>query len=61
MSSAKEEMINIINKQPDDTSFEELLRELAFSRMIDRGLEDSRQGRTVSNEEMKKRIQSRQK
>jgi hypothetical protein len=31
------------------------LKELAFTRMIERGLSDSRAGRTISNEEMKQR------
>ena len=31
---------------------------LAFVRMIDRGLADSRQGRTMSNEEMERRIRT---
>jgi len=32
------------------------MRELAFKRMVDRGLEDSRKGRVVANEEMQHRI-----
>jgi len=49
-------MVEIIDQQPDDSSYEEILRELAFARMIDRGLEDSRAGRTISHEEMGRRI-----
>jgi hypothetical protein len=56
MITAKERMTDIINSQPDDSSYEELLREIAFNRMIDRGLQDSREGRTISNEEMRRRI-----
>lgn len=56
MASVKETMKEVIDAQPDDSSYEEILRELAFARMIDRGLEDSRAGRTVSNEEMARRI-----
>lgn len=56
MITAKERMTNIINSQPDDSTYEELLRELAFNRMIERGLEDSRKGRILSNEEMQQRI-----
>jgi predicted transcriptional regulator len=41
-------------------SFENL-RELAFARMVEKGLQDSRDGRTISNEEMSRRIQSWQK
>ena len=61
MSTAKKEMIKLINEQPDDMNYDELLRELAFKKMIDRGLEDSRKGRTIANETMKRKIQSWQK
>jgi predicted transcriptional regulator len=53
MSSVKEEMTRIIQEQPDDSSFDEILRELAVARMIDRGLKDSETGRTISNDELK--------
>ena len=56
VSTAKQIMIEIIQEQPDDSSFEEILRELAFARMIDRGLEDSDAGRTVDNEEVRSRL-----
>jgi predicted transcriptional regulator len=61
MQTAKDIMIKVIQEQPDDSSFDELLRELAFSKMIDRGLADSDKGIVVSHEEMKKRIASWQK
>jgi len=37
---------------------EEIIREFIFEQMIERGLEDSRENETISNEEMKKRIHS---
>jgi predicted transcriptional regulator len=58
MSPAKEQLIRVIQEQPDDSSAEELLRELAFAAMVERGLADSDAGRTVSNEEMGRRIES---
>ncbi len=61
MQTAKDIMIKVIQEQPDDSSFDELLRELAFSKMIDRGLADSDKGIVVSHEEIKKRIASWQK
>ena len=54
--SPKDQMIRIIRDQPDDSSYDELLRELAFSRMVDRGLADSDAGRTTSHEELKRTI-----
>ncbi len=35
MASTKDESTKIIQEQPDDISFDEILRELAFSRMVD--------------------------
>lgn len=57
-TSAKEQMIEIIQNQPDDSSYEEILRELAFARMVRRGLADSDAGNTITNEEMQQRIQT---
>lgn len=61
MSSTKEQMTKIIEQQPDDSSYDEILRELAFARMIERGLEDSKAHRTVSDEEVRSRIRTWQK
>jgi predicted transcriptional regulator len=59
--TVKEQMTQIIQAQPEDSSFPEILKELAFALMIDRGLQDSRAGRTISNEEMIRRIHRWQK
>lgn len=61
MSSAKEQMTKIIQQQPDDSTYDEILRELAFARMVERGLKDSRDNRKISNEEMQHRIKTWQK
>lgn len=58
MNTVKEQMVEVINNQPLDASYEEIMRELAFQRMINRGMEDSREQRIVSNEEIERRIQS---
>jgi predicted transcriptional regulator len=58
MSPAKERLIRLIEEQPDDSSVEEILRELAFSAMVERGVADSDAGRTISNDEMARRIES---
>ncbi len=57
-ATAKEQMLEIIQGQPDDSSYEELLRELAFEQMVERGFADADHGRTISNEEMDRRISS---
>ena len=58
MPVVKEMMTKIIEEQPDDSSYDEILRELAFSRMIERGLEDSMKNRVISNDEMEHRIKT---
>jgi predicted transcriptional regulator len=54
-------MKEIIEQQPDDATYEEILRELAFARMVERGLADAREGRTLSNKEIGRRIRQWQK
>jgi predicted transcriptional regulator len=56
MSNVKDKMTEVIEAQPDDATYEEIMRELAFERMVARGLEDSRQGRVLSSEEMERRM-----
>ena len=61
MSTAKEELTRLIAGQPDDSSREEIVRELAFHVMVERGLADSDAKRTMSNEDIGHRIRSWQK
>ena len=56
MNTAKEQITQIVQQQPDDSSYDEIIRELAFHLMVERGLKDSDEGRTISNEEMETRI-----
>ncbi len=58
MSAVKERMTEVILEQPEDSSYEEILRELAFEQMIERGLKDSREGKVISSEEMSNRIKA---
>ena len=61
MPNIKEKMVKIIKSQPDDASFEEIIRQLVFERMVEKGLDDSRRGKLISNKEMGSRIESWQK
>ena len=58
MAIVKEKMKEVIESQPDDATYEEILRELTFECMMERGLVDVRESRVISNEEMKHRIRS---
>ena len=53
-----QKLTRLIQSQPDDSSPDEIVRELAFHVMIERGLTDSDAKRTNSNEEMGRRIRS---
>lgn len=61
MSTVKEELTRLIQGQPEDSSREEIVRELAFHVMVERGLADSDAKRTISNEQIGQRIRSWQK
>lgn len=54
--TTKEKMKEIIEEQPEDATYEEIVRGLAFAGLVERGLKDTRQGRLISNEKMGKRI-----
>jgi len=61
MIVAKQKMLDLIQEQPEDSSYDEIMKELAFEHMVDRGLADSREGRVISSEEMLKKMDSWQK
>ena len=58
VATAKEHIAEIIKRQPDDSSYDDIVRELAFDLMVQRGLKDSDERHTISNEEMERRIRS---
>ena len=61
MISPKKQISKILQTLPDDSSYDEILKELAFAKMVDRGLQDSKQSKAISNDQMKKRIKAWQK
>ena len=58
MSKAKEELAQLIQQQPEDSSRGEIVRELAFHVMVERGLADADAGRSIANEDMGRRIRT---
>ena len=58
MISIKKRMTKIIHEQPEDSSYEEILKELAFVCMIERGLIDSKKNKVISHEKMIQRIKT---
>lgn len=56
MTAPKEEAKKIIDALPEDSTYEEIVRELAFDTMIQRGLNDVDVGKVISNKEMENEI-----
>lgn len=54
----RDQQHQVLEHQPDDSSYDGYSRELAFNRMVDKGLDDAKQGNIVSDEETHSRIQS---
>lgn len=59
--TVKEKITEVVLSLPEDASYDEIMRELAFERMVERGLADIRAGRVISNDEMASRIRTWQK
>ena len=56
--SAKQAVVDIVHDMPEDSSYDEILQELLMNRMIEWGLADVEAGRTITDEEMAKTIES---
>jgi len=61
VTTVKKKIREVIDVQPEDASYEEIIRALVFERMVDRGLADARKGNVISNDEMDHRIRAWQK
>ncbi len=56
MTVPKDEAKRIIDTLPEDSTYEEIVRELAFDMMIQRGFDDVEAGKVISNKEMENEI-----
>ncbi len=56
MTAPKDEAKRIIDTLPEDSTYEEIVRELAFDMMIQRGLDDVESDKVISNKEMENEI-----
>jgi predicted transcriptional regulator len=55
MQNIKDDLIKIIDAQPDDSTSDEILRELVLAQLIERGLRDSDSGKTISHDELREK------
>jgi len=44
--------VEIVSGMPEDSTFDEILQELVFNRMVERGLADADAGRVISDDEI---------
>ncbi len=56
--SDKERILSLVQDLPDGTSYDEVLRELAFVRMVDRGLADATGDHHIDSKELRERIRA---
>lgn len=57
MLTVKERVKVAIDEMPDDVSIDEILKELAFQLMIDRGILDSEQNRVIADTQLDHEIE----
>jgi predicted transcriptional regulator len=54
--SVKEQVLRAINRLPDDVDFRDVAAEVAFLAAVREAEQDIKEGRVITNEEMKSRI-----
>ena len=53
----KESVINLLDKLPDDTNYEDIIAEIYFKKQVEEGIAQLENGQTLSNEDVKKRME----
>ena len=56
--SVKESVLQAIHRLPDDADFRAIAEEIAFLAALDQGDRDIQAGRVVSNDDVRKKIES---
>jgi predicted transcriptional regulator len=54
--SAKQATLRLVERMEDDVTFEDIIYELYVLEKIQRGMKDAEEGRVVSHEEAKQRL-----
>ena len=55
-ATARDTILELVRAMPADNSYDEILRELAFVRMVDRGLADADGDRKIETQELRQRV-----
>lgn len=56
MKTARQELIELLERLPDDLPMDTLLAEMHFKASVLRGLEEASRGEGISHEAMKRRV-----
>ncbi|MGI9174904.1 MAG: hypothetical protein ACR2GR_06265 [Rhodothermales bacterium] len=55
--SAKQTSLRLIERLDEDVTFEDIIYELYFLQKVERGLQDVKEGRTATHEEVRKEFE----
>lgn len=56
MATAKEEVLKMLQRLPDESSFEDIQYHIYVREKVARGLKDAQEGRVLSQEEVERRM-----
>ena len=56
MSTAKEEVLQILGRLPDDATYEDIQYHIYVCQKVERGLKDVEEGRVVSQQDAERRM-----
>lgn len=53
----KKSVIDLLDKLPEDINYEDIIAEIYFKKQVEDGIEQLEKGQTLSNEEVRKRME----
>ena len=56
MKTVKQNVLEVIENLPDDSSYEDIMEKIYFMKKVEAGLKDIEEGRVIPHEEVKKRL-----
>lgn len=53
----KKSVIDLLEKLPEDINYEDIIAEIYFKKQVEEGIEQLEKGQTLSNDDVKKRME----
>lgn len=53
----KKSVLDLLEKLPEDINYEDIIAEIYFKKQVEEGIEQLEKGQTLSNEDVKKRME----